>query len=145
MELDLCNYCRTIQMKADCIFPAVLIQHTATQPDNTSWLCSSKAFLHFHSYWQAKFVFSRHEWDAHTDTIGESAGAGQLHPESLLNKGRKENTWAVQRISWKMSDSVHLLLFAKCVSKGISHFRALRTDWPHAGRWEWEWFQLTVG
>lgn len=31
-------------MKADCIFPAVLIQHTATQPDNTSWLCSSKAF-----------------------------------------------------------------------------------------------------
>lgn len=31
-------------MKADCIFPAVLIQHTATQPDNTSWWCSSKAF-----------------------------------------------------------------------------------------------------
>lgn len=34
-----------------------------------------------------------------------------------------------------MSDSVHLLLFAKCVPKGISHYMALRTDWPHAGRW----------
>lgn len=145
MEFDLRNYCCTIPMKADCIFPAVLIQHTATQPDTPAGCVQAKHF--YTSIHNCRPSSSRAVMNGmHTRILSTTApGAGQLHPESQLNKGRKENTWAVQRISRKMSDSVHLLLFAKCVSKGISHFRALRTDWPHARRWEWEWFQLTVG